>query len=567
MRYYAVFAYSGQTSIFGSDNKQYSNYFVIHHPYLQDNVFVYNMEIIEQDSVSGTFSFTVPLNHPNISAFDCGLIVEVRRFDGDPESTTDAYTGGTVVWIGRLIDLESDMYGNLDCTCEGPLGFLKDGFISTEFALKMPPTTTIEQYIRAEIDYVINGNQGQYDDSLHHGRLPGLEFKETEIIVPPEATWSYLQAPIGTLDGFETNEEGNLCWYDASNPTNVFDFIKQYFETGLSSLAGIHYADKYIYMGVQVITNADYNDLSRPKTAFLKLILGEEQVSDIPRPNSQKIIFGDNLVNASLKYDFNNIATSLMVLGAEHDMYDGSKQRYNLYGTYDPSTQRQNLSYYIDADNGAIEKYGVIQKTVVNDDLTDQSNLLLWANMHRNALSNPVVEFSCTAIDLSTFDPNQDAFELGDYAEVRFPGLDGRSANFNYRCTGIKRNLLDPSKDEFTFSYSSENTLTSNTVFRTQSTTAGSSSSVGGGGSGEFYSGIRSISVNQENIPPVNGNVDISVPVLKKTSQLNFQNIDNGYFTETIDGGVTTQFRTIQDSLGRITRITDQDGHSTEIIW
>lgn len=483
MKYYSVFGYKGQTSVLFDNNERYASWFTIHNPYIEENIFIYDMTIISQDSVSGTFTFKVPLNHPNILAFDCGLIVEVREFDEEPKSSDEANTGGNPIWLGRLINLSSDMYGNLNCTCEGPLGFLKDSFISATNAPRMLSGTTLLDYIKNVIYTSINGYQGETTSLTSYARQPGLKILDIVTSITGNPSTIYLDARIDIIEGFET--KNGISWFADSEPINIFDFIKKYFDTGLLTISGIQYASQYTWMNMQLIPRSSgITDMSRPKTEGFWLWLGIDDFNKGFSSTNQRIIFGENLLDAELEYDFNNIATSLMVLGAEYEDLSGNTVRYNLNGGIDNANMQTINGLYINADNGAIEKYGVIQKTVVNDKLDSHGNVVLWANMYRNALSNPVVSFKCTAIDLSLIDPNQNKFQLGAYAEVRFPGLDERDNMFYYRCTGIKQNLSDPSKNEYTFSYSRETTLTSNSIFKNKSTTAGASSAAGIGGTG-----------------------------------------------------------------------------------
>lgn len=495
MLYYSVFGYKGQPTDY---HHGYSDWFVVHNPYVNEDVSIYDAVLNKQDNVSGAFTFKAPLTHPNILQFDCGLIVEIRRFSDVPESIEDANYGGDAIWIGRLIDLSVDIYGNLDCTCEGPLGFLKDCFVCSINAPVLPAYSNLLSYFQVLVDSIANGPQGEYNLINPHNRQPGLEILEIETDVPERSVAEqYLHAQIGALEGFSTCDNGMNALYSETQPTNLFDFIHKYYNTGLSSISGIQYRDLYIYMNMEVVSNSRYDDLSVPKSKGLKLILGADDL--MARWNysgAQRIIFGDNLINADIKYDFDSIATSLMVLGSEYDhpdpRYKDIKFRYSVSSMTDPLTGNTIFGPYIDSTDFSIEKYGVIQKTVVNDDLDSAIAVLNWADAHRNALSNPVASFSCTAVDLSLFDTNQNSFELGTYAEVSFPGLDNRDNIYYYRCTGLKKNLSDPSKDEFTFSYTKETSLTSNSIFKKQSTTAGSPSaydSSTGGSSGSSGGG------------------------------------------------------------------------------
>ena len=55
---------------------------------------------------------------------------------------------------------------------------------------------------------------------------------------------------------------------------------------------------------------------------------------------------------------------------------------------------------------------------------------------------------------------------------------------------------------------------------------------------------------------------------LRRPTALDFSGWDSGYFTERVDGDETEhRFGVSFDSQGRPERITDSDGHSTQIRW
>jgi len=54
---------------------------------------------------------------------------------------------------------------------------------------------------------------------------------------------------------------------------------------------------------------------------------------------------------------------------------------------------------------------------------------------------------------------------------------------------------------------------------------------------------------------------------LRKPTALNFSTWDNGYFSETVDGGASHTFLVDFDSGGRPVKITDGDGHETTVTW
>lgn len=54
---------------------------------------------------------------------------------------------------------------------------------------------------------------------------------------------------------------------------------------------------------------------------------------------------------------------------------------------------------------------------------------------------------------------------------------------------------------------------------------------------------------------------------LRKTARIDFSGWDNGYFAETLDGGITAGYTVAFDGAGRPVKITDGDGHETAVVW
>lgn len=59
----------------------------------------------------------------------------------------------------------------------------------------------------------------------------------------------------------------------------------------------------------------------------------------------------------------------------------------------------------------------------------------------------------------------------------------------------------------------------------------------------------------------------IDIKKTRKPLRFDFRNISRGSFTEVIDGGEEATYSVGFDLLGRINRITDQQGHTTEVVW
>lgn len=59
----------------------------------------------------------------------------------------------------------------------------------------------------------------------------------------------------------------------------------------------------------------------------------------------------------------------------------------------------------------------------------------------------------------------------------------------------------------------------------------------------------------------------VDINKTRKPISFDFSNIRNGSFTETIDGGDEATYKVLFDNEGRISRITDENGHITEVHW
>lgn len=59
----------------------------------------------------------------------------------------------------------------------------------------------------------------------------------------------------------------------------------------------------------------------------------------------------------------------------------------------------------------------------------------------------------------------------------------------------------------------------------------------------------------------------VDINKTRKPISFDFSNIANGSFSETIDGGGEENYKVAFDSEGRISKITDEQGHITEVHW
>ena len=102
---------------------------------------------------------------------------------------------------------------------------------------------------------------------------------------------------------------------------------------------------------------------------------------------------------------------------------------------------------YID-DTEAVNKYGIIPKTIIFEDVTEPNNLLrkakeYFANGNRVTLSNTV-----KVIDLSLIDEGYESYEIYNSYPLSNPLL---GINEETRIVGQTINILSPEESEFVF--------------------------------------------------------------------------------------------------------------------
>lgn len=77
-------------------------------------------------------------------------------------------------------------------------------------------------------------------------------------------------------------------------------------------------------------------------------------------------------------------------------------------------------------DDATVALFGVIEKTVIFEDVTEVENLLKKGKAYLQEVINKTVSIEVSAADLHNLDVNIDAFHVGEYVRVisRPHGLD-----------------------------------------------------------------------------------------------------------------------------------------------
>ena len=117
---------------------------VLYDPRLQD-LFVLEPTLTQKKNEPGELTFTIPKEHPH-----CGVIEKLK-------SRIKVYRNDTLIWVGRVIEDERDLYKNRRVIVEGALAFLLDSLIRP---LTMDGTTSeLWAYILAVHNAQVNENQ------------------------------------------------------------------------------------------------------------------------------------------------------------------------------------------------------------------------------------------------------------------------------------------------------------------------------------------------------------------------------------------------------------------------
>ena len=168
-----------------------------------------------------------------------------------------------------------------------------------------------------------------------------------------------------------------------------------------------------------------------------------DYLADFPYMSTQRITFGENLLDYARTRDGSEIATALIPLGARLTDADGKQTEERL--TISDVNDGKDYVY----DQAAVEQYGWIFTTQNWDDVTQAGNLKQKGLDALRGKIKTVDTIEMTAADLSQMDKSFDDFRIGQYVFVDSPphGMDGEK----FLVTKMTLNLSDPSQNKLIF--------------------------------------------------------------------------------------------------------------------
>ena len=113
-------------------------------PRLPD-LFVFEPDLTQKKNEPGELTFTIPKEHPHY-----GVLEKLK-------SRIKVYRDDTLIWVGRAIEDERDLYENRKVVVEGTLAFLLDSILRP-FAMD-GTAADVWQYILTQHNAQVNANQ------------------------------------------------------------------------------------------------------------------------------------------------------------------------------------------------------------------------------------------------------------------------------------------------------------------------------------------------------------------------------------------------------------------------
>jgi hypothetical protein len=311
--------------------------YVLYDPRLPD-LFVLDPVLVQKKNEPGELTFTIPKKHPHY-----GVIEKLK-------SRVKVYRDDTLIWVGRVIEDERDLYESRRVIAEGVLAYLLDSIIRP---------------------FEYSGTAGAFFEQIL------------------------------TTHNAQVNEDQRILAGNVSVDETIYRHSLDYLTAW------------------QVITSRLLELLG----AYLVVRFDSEEhpvldyLADVPDTSTQRIEFGENLIDLVLSKSASDTYTACIPLGAalrDIDPESESDERLTI------ESVNEGQDFLIDSALAA--EYGVIfapSGLTTWDDVTDATILM---NRGRNWLSGTGARFKQTiklsAVDLHNADANVESFQFLDKVVV-----------------------------------------------------------------------------------------------------------------------------------------------------
>ena len=311
--------------------------YVLYDPRLPD-LFVIEPELTQKKNEPGELSFTIPKEHPNY-----GVLEKLK-------SRIKIYRDDTLIWLGRAIEDDRDLYENRKVVAEGALSFLLDSVLR-QFTFD-GTATELFAWILATHNARVNENQRLTLGNCDISGSVGITTKDYL------SSWQALKTCL--IDSFG----GYLIVRYDENENPILDYL-----------------------------------------------------SDVPDTATQRIKFGENLIDLALNRSASETYTACVPLGAvlrDIDPELESDARLTIASVND------GQDFLI--DSALADEYGVIFAPIGSTTWDEISDASILMNQGSDWLSGTGTRFKqtikLTAVDLHNADANVESFQFLDKVVV-----------------------------------------------------------------------------------------------------------------------------------------------------
>lgn len=358
-----------------------------------DNTLVYNDETPELEELK-LFSPKLSASINSAGTFSATFPTGNAGYDLiDPlKSIVDIYRDDTWIWSGRPLSVSTDFYNQKKVECEGALAFLND--------IIVPMANLTDKQVNQAVTSIIEAYNAKAD-SKH-------QFKVGTI-----ATSTDGGAPITRTPEFITNDR------------SAMDCISE-----LLDIWGL-------YPRVRRIEAATpYYTLDMINASAFTLA-------------TQRIDFGQNLMDYTSEYDWSEIVTAIIPFGTTLDTHIASgDDRYP--DKLDISSVNRGSRYL--ENTTAIQTHGRVEKTVEWSEIDDAETLKELGELYLEDLQYSDMVLTVTAADLHYIDSSIQAFWL--YTKINCVSAP-HGLNKTFAVTKIDIPFDQPENTQFTFEHAS----------------------------------------------------------------------------------------------------------------
>lgn len=386
--------------------------FLIHDP--QTDVQIYNDEWTEEMGKTPSFRFSVSPRHPFLRELKT-LTTQILIYDGND-----------IVFEGRIVTPQSDIYNGKTIECVGGMSYLADSMIAPR---------VYQMGVREFMSAVIAKHNEcvEQDKKFTLGQI-SPEFETVEEESPEEDPGEILpgEAEEGDIEPGEAEEGDPIVTTAINTQVDTYMDALSLLNTLLDGLGG--------YLRARYVNGGRYLDF----------------LTTYGADNTQVVRFGENLLDISKQIDGGSLVTVLIPEGATmtEENADGTTTTYKV----NISSVNDGKNYLVNDE--AVEKYGKIWGHIELTDVESPAILKSIGEEYLRQQSALPETITVTALDLSVINSNIDAFEVGRMTEFvsDLHGVHGK-----YLLTTKTRHLTAPQNDTIVFG-GTEKTISSATA-------------------------------------------------------------------------------------------------------